>query len=84
MLNGLRHLAAVEIAAEPAVRRRVREQFMSRGQLDTEPTPEGEERITPFHKYGRVKRLRAKPLDSLDSSDLYLRAVKAQEEKLLT
>jgi hypothetical protein len=31
-------MAAVEVAAEPAVRRRVRDEFMARGVLNTSPT----------------------------------------------
>ena len=37
-----------------------------------------------FHPYGRVARLRKKPLEKLDRTDHFLRAVTAEREGLLT
>ena len=37
-----------------------------------------------FHPYGRVGRLRAKPLEKFDRTDHFLRAVTAEREGLLT
>jgi hypothetical protein len=40
--------------------------------------------VDAFHPYGRVARLRKKPLEKFDRTDHFLRAVTAEREGLLT
>lgn len=47
-------------------------------------TPAGEGVVDAFHPYGRVARLRSKPLEKLEYTDHFLRAVLAEREGLLT
>ena len=48
-----------------------------------EPTPEGEQLLDPFHVYGRVKRIRGKPVQSFTGSDTFLRIAQAEKEHLI-
>ena len=48
-----------------------------------EPTPEGEQLLDPFHVYGRVKRIRGKPVQSFMGSDTFLRIAQAEKEHLI-
>jgi hypothetical protein len=52
--------------------------------LLAELTAAGEGAVDAFHPYGRVGRLRAKPLEKFDRTDHFLRAVTAEREGLLT
>ncbi len=46
-------------------------------------TQAGEAKVDAFHKYGRVARLRDKPVDVLDGTDHFLRALLAEREGLI-
>ena len=48
-----------------------------------EPTTEGEQLLDPFHVYGRVKRIRSKPVQSFTGSDTFLRIAQAEKEHLI-
>lgn len=82
-----------EIQTHPLMRRKVREIVKRIAVVSTEPTDAGEQMLTPFHKYGSVKRIRGKPVvprpppapdgGVLDSFDQYLFMVAAQKEGLV-
>lgn len=48
-----------------------------------DPTPQGETILDAFHPYGRVKRLRAKPVEEFDGKEDFLRILQAEKENLL-
>ena len=53
------------------------------GNACAEPTLEGEQLLDPFHVYGRVKRIRGKPVQSFVGSDTFLRIAQAEKEHLI-
>ncbi|EFJ08665.1 hypothetical protein SELMODRAFT_447972 [Selaginella moellendorffii] len=82
VLRGARHMAAVEISAEPAAREYIRNFYMDRAVVTTKPTVEGNRVIDPFHQYADVKWLLNKPVKAFEDGQ-WLLIQKAEEEKLL-
>lgn len=82
VLQGARHMAAVEISCEPCVRKYVRSIFMDNAVVSTCPTPDGDSAIDSFHQFAGVKWLREKPLRKFEDAQ-WLLIQKAEEEKLL-
>jgi hypothetical protein len=76
-----------EIQMHPVIRAKVREIVKRIAVVSTEPTEAGELMLTPFHKYGSVKRIQNKPVyEMLDQHafDQYLFMVAAEKEGLIT
>ncbi|BDA45673.1 Transcription elongation factor SPT6 [Coccomyxa sp. Obi] len=84
VLHGARQMAISEMAAEPEVRKFVRNKFMAEAVISTEPTAQGESILDAFHPYGKVKRLRRKPVNEFDGDDDFLRILQAEKENLIT
>ncbi|KAL6748791.1 hypothetical protein V8C86DRAFT_3146273 [Haematococcus lacustris] len=86
LLRRLKMLAAMELAAEPGVRRWMRTCFSQFASVSTSPTPQGRDHTLtePHAKYGRVKRLGSKPVDTFQGTDLFLRVVQAERDRLIT
>ncbi|EPS63191.1 hypothetical protein M569_11596, partial [Genlisea aurea] len=82
VLNGTRHMAAVEISCEPRVRKHVRSIFMDGAVVTTIPTASGSKTIDSFHQFAGVKWLKNKPLNEFQDAQ-WLIIQKAEEEKLL-
>lgn len=82
VLRGARHMVAVEINTEPAVREHVRGIYSERAVISTRPTPDGNDAIDTFHQYAGVKWLLNKPINAFDDAQ-WLLIEKAAEEKLL-
>ncbi|CAM6129610.1 unnamed protein product [Calypogeia fissa] len=82
VLKGARHMVAVEISTEPAVREYVRHVYIEKAVISTKPTLEGNTVIDAFHQYAVVKWLQSKPVDKFDDAQ-WLLLQKAEEEKLL-
>lgn len=93
VLRGARQMAAVEIAADPAVRAAFREKFMppvsseaavrpGGAIVSTKPTPRGMDVIDEYHQYGPVKWLYRKPAKDFEDG-LWLLVLKAKEEGLI-
>lgn len=82
VLRGARHMAAVEISTEPAVREYVRNMFSEKAVVTTKPTKEGNTVIDPFHQYAMVNWLLNKPVNAFNDGQ-WLLIQKAEEEKLL-
>ena len=78
-------ILATEIAAEPAVRKAVRDYFWANATLSTSVTPAGIATLTPFHPLGITKRLKGKDLRSMGGkSDTYLRVSEAEKAGYVT
>jgi transcriptional accessory protein Tex/SPT6 len=71
-------ILAAEIAAEPAVRKTVRDFFFEKARLSTLVTPAGAATLTPFHPLGVAKRLHDKRIKDFNS-DTYLRVLEAEK-----
>lgn len=71
-------ILAAEIAAEPAVRKTVRDFFFDKARLTTIVTPAGAAALTPFHPLGIAKRLHDKKIGKF-RSDTYLRVQEAEK-----
>ncbi|CAL8470742.1 g10284 [Coccomyxa elongata] len=84
VLHGARQMAISEMAAEPEVRKFVRNKFMEKAVISTDPTAQGETILDAFHPYGKVKRLRNKPVEAFDGDDDFLRILQAEKEKFIT
>ncbi|XP_057817210.1 transcription elongation factor SPT6-like isoform X2 [Cryptomeria japonica] len=82
VLKGARHMAAVEISCEPAVKEYARTFYMEKAVVTTKPTADGNNAIGSFHQYARVKWLNNKPISKFDDAQ-WLLIQKAEEEKLL-
>eukprot|EP01018_Ginkgo_biloba_P029203 Gb_29261 [translate_table: standard] len=82
VLKGARHMAAVEISCEPAVKEYVRGIYMDKAVVTTRPTADGNSAIDSFHQYAGVKWLLNKPINMFDDAQ-WLLIQKAEEEKLL-
>ncbi|EPS71600.1 hypothetical protein M569_03159, partial [Genlisea aurea] len=83
VLNGTRHMAAVEISCEPRVRKYVRSIFMEAAVVSTIPTARGKAAVDdPFHPFAGVMWLQNKPLHKFQDAQ-WLQIQKAEEEKLL-
>lgn len=68
----------------PVIRAKVRDIVKRIAIVSTEPTEAGEQMLTPFHKYGSIKRIRNKPvLDMLGAFDQFLFMVAAEKEGLI-
>ncbi|BBN03708.1 transcription elongation factor SPT6 [Marchantia polymorpha subsp. ruderalis] len=82
VLKGARHMAAVEISTEPAVREYVRHVYLEKAVISTRPTTDGNTAIDAFHQYAGVKWLQNKPVSQFEDAQ-WLLIQKAEEEKLL-
>ena len=49
-----------------------------------DPTQAGEAVLDAFHPYGRVKRLRNRPVHAFEGDDLWLRVAAAEKESLIS
>eukprot|EP00850_Spirogloea_muscicola_P001600 SM000006S19365 [mRNA] locus=s6:355783:364919:- [translate_table: standard] len=83
LLKGARHMAAVEIASEVAVREFVRSRFSAAAVVNVKPTAAGQSAIDAFHSYSPFKWLENKPLREFDDDDQWLLLRKGQDEGLL-
>lgn len=85
VMRGARHIAATRIAAEPNVRKCLREAYRQQAQIYTEATAKGREEIDELHYSYGVQYLDAMPvLEAMSHADLWLRLVRAEKEGLLT
>ncbi|KAG8391086.1 hypothetical protein BUALT_Bualt01G0151200 [Buddleja alternifolia] len=82
VLEGARHMAAVQISCEPWVRKHLFSIFMDNAVVSTSPTSDGSVAIGSFHQFAEVKWLRNKPLSMFEDAQ-WLLIQKAEEEKLL-
>ncbi|MCL7022301.1 hypothetical protein MKW94_013072, partial [Papaver nudicaule] len=82
VLRGARHMAAVELSCEPRVRKHVRNIFMEKAVVSTNPTPDGNVAIDSFHQFADIKWLSQKPLTKFEDAQ-WLLILKAEEEKLI-
>ena len=69
---------SAEIAAEPGIRRDVRDYYWKNAKLNTTVTAAGATVLTPFHHLAIAKRLRDKRLSSF-KSDTFLRVLEAEK-----
>jgi transcription elongation factor SPT6 len=81
-LAGCRSFLAAELAAEPLVRKTLRDLYEINARLSTRPTAKGRELIDTFHHARVVKRLLDKPADNF-AQDSYLQVVQAEREGLI-
>ncbi|GLD93029.1 hypothetical protein PINS_up001621 [Pythium insidiosum] len=85
VMRGARHIAATQIAAEPNVRRVMRELYRRHTCISTETTLKGKEEIDEFHYcYGLQYLDNFSALEALESGDLWLRVNRAEKEGLIT
>lgn len=76
-------ILSAEIAAEPRVRKTVRDFVWEKARLNTNVTTSGASILTPFHPLGIAKRLRNKRLSSFES-DTFLRVLEAESAGYIT
>lgn len=77
-------LAAEDIAAEPELRKLVRDMYRSSASISTIPTIDGARVIDPFHpKFAHIKRLRSKPLALFYGTGDFLAINAAEEDGLI-
>ena len=92
----VRKVLCTELAAEPSVRKSVRDHYRHNATLSTEPTKKGIEVITPFHELFGLHKLDRKPIIELlnppskesmfvggSNRTVFARLVRAQKEGLL-
>lgn len=85
VMKGARHIAASKVAAEPNVRKCIRELYRQNARLYTEATLKGREEIDEFHYAHGMQYLVGMPaMEVFESKDMWLRVVRAEKEGLLT
>lgn len=85
VMKGARHIAASKVAAEPNVRKCIRELYRQNARLYTEATPKGREEVDEFHYAHGLQYIIEMPiLEVFESGDMWLRIARAEKEGLLT
>lgn len=85
VMKGARHIAACKIAAEPNVRKCIRELYRQTALLYTEATAKGRDEIDEFHYCHGLQYIARMPvLEIFKSGDLWLRLTRAEKEGLVT
>lgn len=85
VMKGARHIAACKIAAEPNVRKIIRELYRQTALLYTEATAKGREEIDEFHYCHGLQYITQMPvLEIFKSGDLWLRLARAEKEGLVS
>ncbi|XP_031559934.1 transcription elongation factor SPT6-like [Actinia tenebrosa] len=83
VMEGARHVVAMQIAKDPLVRQCVRETFYERAKLTVSPTKKGKKEIDESHPCFSIKYLKNKPVRDL-RGDQFLRLSLAEQDRLLT
>lgn len=85
VMKGARHIAATKIAAEPNVRKCIRELYRQNALLFTDTTAKGKDEIDEFHYCHGLQYIVRMPVPEVfERADLWLRLVRAEKEGLLT
>ncbi|DBA03617.1 TPA: hypothetical protein N0F65_006796 [Lagenidium giganteum] len=85
VMKGARHIAACKVAAEPNVRKVIREAYRQNAQMFTEATQKGREDIDEFHYAHGLQYMMGMPvMEVFESGDMWLRLHRAEKEGLLT
>ncbi|CAI5714752.1 unnamed protein product [Peronospora destructor] len=84
VMKGARHIAASKVAAEPNVRKRIRELYRQNAVLSTEATAKGREEVDEFHYCHGLQYIQKMPVfEVFEAGDLWLKIVRAEKEGLL-
>ncbi|TMW63289.1 hypothetical protein Poli38472_002230 [Pythium oligandrum] len=85
VMRGARHIAATKIAAEPNVRKCMRDLFRQNALLFTQATTKGQEEIDEFHYAHGLQYLEGMPISEVFAhGDVWLRLTRAEKEGLMT
>ncbi|TDH65720.1 hypothetical protein CCR75_000678 [Bremia lactucae] len=85
VMKGARHIAASKVAAEPNVRKCIRDLYRQHAVMNTEATAKGREEIDEFHYCHGLQYIEKMPvLEVFEAGDLWLRIARAEKEGLLT
>lgn len=85
VMKGARHIAASKVAAEPNVRKCIRELYRQHALLTTEATAKGREEIDEFHYCHGLQYIEKMPVfEVFEAGDLWLKLSRAEKEDLLT
>ncbi|XP_065055472.1 transcription elongation factor SPT6-like isoform X2 [Rhopilema esculentum] len=82
VLEGARHMLAVQIARTPLVRQSVRQAFFDRAKVSLIPTKKGKKEIDDFHQYAAFKYIKHKPVRDLQGEQ-FLKMCQAEKEGLV-
>ncbi|KAI9922746.1 hypothetical protein PsorP6_002179 [Peronosclerospora sorghi] len=84
VMKGARHIAASKVAAEPNVRKCIRELYRQNAVLNTEATLKGREEIDEFHYCHGLQYIEKMPvLEVFEAGVLWLKLARAEKEGLL-
>eukprot|EP00644_Phytophthora_capsici_P004349 jgi/Phyca11/533807/estExt2_fgenesh1_pg.C_PHYCAscaffold_170135 len=84
VMKGARHIAASKVAAEPNVRKHIRELYRQNAVLTTEATAKGREEIDEFHYCHGLQYIEKMPtFEVFEAGDLWLKIARAEKEGLL-
>ncbi|KAL0589316.1 hypothetical protein ABG067_002535 [Albugo candida] len=84
VLKGARHIAAVKVAAEPNVRKCIRQLYRQGARVYTETTAKGKEDIDEFHYCHGFQYLNGMPAhEIMEAEDVWLRLHRAEKEGLI-
>ncbi|RLN72476.1 hypothetical protein BBJ28_00001054 [Nothophytophthora sp. Chile5] len=84
VMKGARHIAASKVAAEPNVRKCIRELYRQHAVLSTEATVKGREEIDEFHYCHGLQYIEKMPvLELFEAGDMWLKIARAEKEGLL-
>ena len=80
VLKGARYMAAMQLAVEPEIRKKVRRDFEQRAKISTKLTKKGEKEIDEDHGLYQMRFLEDKPITSLTRSQ-FIQLVNGEQEK---
>ncbi len=84
LLSMCRELLAHLVANDPYVRESIRAAYLENGSISTHPTERGVEEIAYWHEYRDVKRLEGVPFKDFQTSELFVRILRAEKEGFVT
>lgn len=85
VMKGARHIAASKVAAEPNIRKCIRDLYRQNARLYTDATLKGREEIDEFHYGHGIQYLVGMPvLEVFESKDMWIKIMRAEKEGLLT
>ncbi|KAI8507404.1 Transcription elongation factor SPT6 [Branchiostoma belcheri] len=82
VLQGARHMVAMQLSREPLVRQCVRQTYFERAKVSTKPTKKGRKEVDEMHYGYTFKYLKNKPVKDL-TGDQFLKMTIAEDEGLL-
>ena len=84
LFHGACNLAATELAAQPYLRKMIKDNLRQNGYLWTYPTAQGKKTLDVFHSSYRVKHIQQRKLTDLKDDPIFLDIAQNEADGLIT